>query len=207
MPLQIVQGDITKVPCDAIVNAAKPSLLGGGGVDGAIHKAAGMGLFWACLTLGGCKVGEAKITKGYNLPARFVIHTVGPKWKNGQAGEREKLYSCYIRSLLLAKANGCQTVAFPLISAGDYGYPEDAAIQVAREAIESFLTREDMLVYLVLYNPGEKQVKKKKHTVLLWVIVLLAVLALLALIFRDYIVQAIWDILLPVAPPLRDPRY
>ncbi len=207
MPLQIVQGDITKVPCDAIVNAAKPSLLGGGGVDGAIHKAAGMGLFWECLTLGGCKVGQAKITKGYKLPASFVIHTVGPRWKNGRSGEREKLYSCYIQSLLLAKAKGCRTVAFPLISAGDYGYPEDEAIQVAQEAIESFVEQEDMQVYLVLYNPGIQPAKKKKHKVLPWAIGLLIVAVLVALIFHDYIVEAIWDILLPVAPPLQYPYY
>lgn len=152
MPLQIVQGDITKVPCDAIVNAARPSLLGGGGVDGAIHKAAGVGLFLECLTLGGCKVGQAKISKGYNLPAQYVIHTVGPKWHGGAHKEREKLYSCYSESLKLAAAKGCATVAFPLISAGDYGYPQDQALQVAIDAINTFLSDCDMLVYLVIYN-------------------------------------------------------
>lgn len=151
MSLQVVRGDITKVPCDAIVNAAKPSLLGGGGVDGAIHKAAGPGLLLECMKLGGCKVGQAKITGGYRLPCQYVIHTVGPKWKGGNHGEPELLASCYRESLVLAKTHGCKSVAFPLISAGVYGYPEDQVIQVATQTINEFLGQEDMLVYLVIY--------------------------------------------------------
>lgn len=152
MPYQRIQGDITKITCDAIVNAAKPSLLGGGGVDGAIHRAAGSGLFRECLTLGGCKTGQAKITKGYKLPARYVIHTVGPKWRGGKHGEQELLISCYRESLKLAKEHGCSAVAFPLISAGVCGYPREEALRVAEETIRAFLETEDMLVYLVLYN-------------------------------------------------------
>ena len=151
MALQIVQGDITRVPCDAIVNAANSSLLGGSGVDGAIHKAAGEGLLFECMKLGGCKVGQAKITKGYRLPCRYVIHTVGPRWKGGNKGEAESLASCYYESLQLARQYGCKTVAFPLISAGIYGYPKDQVIQIASETINRFLMDEEMLVYLVVY--------------------------------------------------------
>ena len=150
----LARGDITKLDVDAIVNAANTTLLGGGGVDGAIHRAAGPELVVECRTIGGCRPGEAKITRGYNLPARFIIHTVGPVWRGGGRGEAEVLASCYRNSLELAVGNGIKTIAFPAISCGAYRYPVSEAAQIAVETTRKFLANNDKIdkVIFVVMN-------------------------------------------------------
>ena len=152
--IDIVRGDITTLDVDAIVNAANSTLLGGGGVDGAIHRAAGPELLAECRTLGGCQPGEAKLTRGYRLPARFVIHTVGPVWTGGNRDEAQTLANCYRNSLQLAVENGIKTIAFPAISCGAYRYPIRQAAQIALETTKDFLSSSDKIdkVFLVLWS-------------------------------------------------------
>ena len=153
--IEIIQGDITKLDVDAIVNAANTTLLDGGGVDGAIHRAAGTELLAACGTLGGCRPGEAKITRGYHLPARFVIHTVGPVWRGGERNEPEILANCYRSALQLVLENGIKTIAFPAISCGAYGYPIPEAAQIAVKTTRNFLATEDKIDKVIFVLRGE----------------------------------------------------
>lgn len=166
MSLKINSGDITEYDVDAIVNAANSSLLGGGGVDGAIHRAAGRGLLEECMTLGGCKTGNAKITKGYNLKARHVIHTVGPVYyEHSKEESRALLESCYKSSIKLAHENGCKSIAFPLISAGVYGYPKDEALDVAVQTIKE--CGSDLDAVIVLFDREAWKIAQEKYSELI----------------------------------------
>ncbi len=154
--IKLIQGDITRLEVDAIVNAANSSLLGGGGVDGAIHRAAGLGLIEECRKLGGCETGQAKITAGHNLPARHVIHTVGPVWHGGGRNEPDLLASCYRTSLALATQHGLQTIAFPAISCGVYGYPIPEACRIAVTEARRFLERASSLREVTFVSFGRE---------------------------------------------------
>ena len=161
MPFEIVRNDITKMKVDAIVNPTNRGLVPGGGLDAAVHKAAGPELADACRTIGGCETGDAIITKGYKLSARYVIHTVGPVWHGGQRGEKALLTSCYQKCLELAKDHDCRSIAFPLISAGTFGYPKDEAMAVALDVISKFLFENDILIYLVVFGRTEYLTSRK----------------------------------------------
>ena len=161
MPLKIVRNDITKMKCDCIVNPTNNDLYPYGSADLAIHKAAGKGLLEACGKLGGCSVGQAKITDGYKLPSKYVIHTVGPVWKGGGCGETELLVSCYKSCLTLALENGCRSIAIPLISSGTNGYPKDKVMRVAINAVGSFLLENEMTVYIVVYDKNSYEISGK----------------------------------------------
>ncbi|MGN0478988.1 MAG: macro domain-containing protein [Hominenteromicrobium sp.] len=165
MPVQIVRNDITKMHVDAIVNASNRYLRDGSGVNGAIHKAAGPRLLEECRTLGGCRTGEAKITGAYNLPCRYVIHTVGPVWQGGSCGERELLQACYRNSLELALQYDCGSIAFPLISSGVFGYPKDQALSAAMDAISAFMLSSDaagdLTVFMVVFARESVQIGSK----------------------------------------------
>ena len=153
--IEVLQGDITKLEVDAIVNAANRSLLGGGGVDGAIHRAAGRTLLKECRTLNGCETGQSKITKGYNLPAKYVIHTVGPVWSGGNKQEKELLKSCYYTALELAREYNIKTIAFPSISCGVYRFPIEEACKIAISTVKEYLNNYDGFEKVIFINPSE----------------------------------------------------
>ena len=163
MPLYIVRNDIVKMRTDAIVTAADRSLRGSGGADGCIHRAAGPALDEACRRLGGCEVGQAKLTGGYALPCRYVIHTVGPRWQGGHCGEAELLSACYRNALALAKAHDCETIAFPLIASGVYGCPKELALRIAVDTISAFLQNADMTVYLVVFDRASYRIGSRLY--------------------------------------------
>jgi len=157
--IEIIEGDITKLDVDVVVNAANSSLLGGGGVDGAIHRAAGPRLLEDCRKLGGCPTGEARITEGYGLPARFIVHAVGPVWRGGGRGEAELLASCYRNSLVLAEERGASSIAFPAISCGVYGYPVDRAARIALREVREFVKQPRTLHRVLLVCFGEETLR------------------------------------------------
>ena len=161
--IQILKGDITKLEVDAIVNAANTSLLGGGGVDGAIHHAAGRELLEECRAFNGCETGQSKITKGYNLPAKFVIHTVGPVWRGGNSNERELLKSCYTTALNLAKENGIKSIAFPAISCGVYRFPLEEAYKIATTAVQEFITANDCFEKVIFIDINDTVIEIYKN--------------------------------------------
>lgn len=163
--IEIIKGDITKLRVDAIVNAANKTLLGGGGVDGAIHRAAGRELFEECKTLNGCETGQSKITKGYNLPSKFIIHTVGPVWRGGKNNEEELLKSCYLTSLNLAIKNNIKTIAYPAISCGIYGFPIEKAAKIAFETVKDFISQNDRIEKIIFIDINDKVINEYKKLV------------------------------------------
>lgn len=164
--IEVLKGDITKLDVDAIVNAANKTLLGGGGVDGAIHRAAGDELLEECQTLNGCETGQAKITKGYKLPAKWVVHAVGPVWYGGTYNEEEKLASCYENSLKLAVKYGIKTIAFPAISCGVYGFPIEKAVKIAYGTVQNFIKQDDFLKKVIFIDINDRIVEEYKKILL-----------------------------------------
>ena len=160
--IKVLKGDITKLDVDAIVNAANKTLLGGGGVDGAIHRAAGKELLEECKTLHGCQTGESKITKGYNLPSKYVIHTVGPVWYGGNNNEPELLRSCYNSALKIAKEYNIKTIAFPAISCGVYGFPIEKACKIAFETVKEFISNDNCLESIIFIDINDSVINEYK---------------------------------------------